>query len=84
MINKNVYFRFEENLNNGTLLIFDLKNKKIYKGTKKEYQILLLLEKGIKSDDLLNYALKNSSNGAYIHIKSFIDNLKCNNIIVEE
>lgn len=46
MISKNIFFRYEENLNGGTLLIFDLKDKKIYKGNKAEYQLLLLFEKG--------------------------------------
>lgn len=39
-INKGILFRFEEKIGNGTLYIFDMNKQKIYKGGRKEYDLI--------------------------------------------
>lgn len=71
-INKGILFRFEEKIGNGTLYIFDMNKQKIYKGGRKEYDLIRDIKSGtignITKDDkryeFINWLLEKEILGA--------------------
>ncbi len=71
-INNGILFRFEEKIGNGTLYIFDMNKQKIYKGGRKEYDLIQNIKSGtignITKDDkryeFINWLLEKEILGA--------------------
>lgn len=75
MIRKNIFYRFEPNLKDGTLLIFDLQKKRVYEGGKLEYQIMKLFQSGYDSKRIVDFFHKNSSDAVYKSVDCFVKQL---------
>ena len=81
MINKNIFYRFEPNLKDGTLLIFDLQKKKVYEGGKLEYEIMKLFQNGYDGKRIIDFFHKNSTDAVYKNVDRFVKQLIELNIV---
>lgn len=76
VINSYIHYRFEPNIDNGTLYIYNSKNRKIVKSNYTAYKILKLIDDGNSYEELME--LFRDSQAAVI---SFLDTLKMNDVI---
>ncbi|MBM7836499.1 hypothetical protein [Clostridium sardiniense] len=53
IINKNIFFRFEELIDNGTLYIYNYQTEEIIKSNELTYHILIFIEKNFKYADII-------------------------------
>ena len=64
-INKGILFRFEEKIGNGTLYIFDMNKQKIYKGGRKEYDLIQDIKSGTILKESIRFSVATKKNSLY-------------------
>lgn len=80
-ISDGIIIRYEENIESGTLYIFDLNREKIYKGKKLEYDVLNAIQKGTLDCYMEEIQQKKGIQNINEKIRIFLETLRKEKII---
>jgi histidyl-tRNA synthetase len=75
IINHDIYYRYEREINNGTLYIYNMKTQKIVKSNYITYRILQLLEEDKNGKEVIDDICKEYENYTKEEVMSYVEQI---------